>query len=639
MSVELANFALALTIFLSLGIFTTSIIGLKQKKPKFMEVSFSGQLAFLIITTFINFAFIRAFVGLDFSVKEVVFGSALNLNLIYRIMAAFLSPSGSFMLLLLFLSIISYFSSFVFKKLDFFLSTRTYSIISFLIFIISLYTFFFANPFARSLNLPDNGIGININLQNQITIFIPLFLYFGYALGFFLFAFTVSSLFEKSKQEWQKISFPITLCLTLIFLSALILLILWNYNNIGWLSWWNWNSIATSILTIVTALLALSLILYVNITKNCLYKYSLVLSLTSFFFILFSLFSLKVKIFASNPFQIYPLSKTPLLILLLLPVLIGVITFIKKQNHFVKEDKDIYIFSYQGLAVISSFSLCTIAGILFFAAVYPSALSFILKTNIGYLSDDFYNFSLAPFIGIIVSIIFFFNIQKPTLTAKKLIHNESIILGLSLLAAVIAANFSPHKSFIKTLFFSLDIFLCLAALGACLKNIVNKNYKLNNDKNIDTWRLFISIFQSGLVLVIISGTLMASYKKEALFSIDLTDDIKYENLSIELKSITPLKNKDYLGSAFNFELTNPWGAAQKVTSELRLHKQLKQISHKAAIYRGFIGDIKIYATNPDSYGNIEVRLMSKPCALWLHLGLVLMLISGLLIFRKTLSLK
>lgn len=635
MTIELAHFSLILIIFLALGIFLISLAGLYQKNPKLMGAAWAGQLVFFILLGFINYTFIRAFIGLDYSVKEVVLGASLNQNWLSRVIASLLSPRGSFLFLMWFMTLISYASIFLLKKLDLFLVTRTYTIYTLLIFMFSAYAVLFANPFIRTINLPEDGIGIDLSLQNALTFFIMLLWYLGAALGAFLFSFTLSALFEKNKQEWQKNSLVIAGADFIVFLTTLTLITLWNYNNIGWKSLWSWHSFETSILMITAALLALILIFYINIAQNCLYKYSTALSLTIFGLILFSLLALKIKIFAQNNFFVYALEPMPLLGLLSLFVILAVVGFWSYRNNFLKETKVIDAFSYQGLAIISAFSLCTMVAILLFASICPVLLRFF-NFNLQYLSKDFYNFSLAPFVGIIVFLVFFFNIQKPTLKLKKLFLNEKAVLITAFGWAVLILFANPHSGLIKTLFFVSAVFLCFIALIASVKNIVLKIYSLDCNPKEKKARLLMSIFQIGLSLTVLSGILMASYKKDDTFAVSLNKEFHFENLKIKLEQIEPIKNDQTQKMIFSFDLKNFLNLKQKIKSSWHFDRRLKQVSYQAGVYRGVTNDLKIYVTSFDHKGNVEVHLRSEPFVLWLYVGLVIMILSSSLILKKIL---
>ena len=221
MIAELGQFALALSLVLSLVLGIVPIAGTYLRIPQWMAIATPAAGAQLLCIAVAYAALTSGFLNGDFSVAYVAKNSNSALPVFYRITAVWGSHEGSVLLWSLVLAgwtaMVAWFSG----ALPGVLRARVLSVLGLISTGFLLFILVTSNPFERLLPAPVDGHDLNPLLQDVGMIIHPPMLYMGYVGLAVPFAFAVASLLGgRVDATWTRWTRPWTTVAWLLMLSV-----------------------------------------------------------------------------------------------------------------------------------------------------------------------------------------------------------------------------------------------------------------------------------------------------------------------------------------------------------------------------------------------------------------------------------
>jgi cytochrome c-type biogenesis protein CcmF len=242
---ELGSFSLTLALCLAVVLSLLPLWGAWRGKP--LPMAMAGPLTAGLFT-FVAIAFallLASLVADDFSVNYIAANSNSQLQVYYKISAAWGGHEGSLLLWVLILAGWALAVAMFSRSLPLAMRARVLAVMGMIATGFLLFVLMTSNPFSRSLPyFPAEGNDLNPLLQDIGLIFHPPMLYLGYV-GFSVpFAFAIAALLGgRLDAAWARWSRPWTnlawACLTL----GITLGSWWAYYELGWGGWWFWDPV------------------------------------------------------------------------------------------------------------------------------------------------------------------------------------------------------------------------------------------------------------------------------------------------------------------------------------------------------------------------------------------------------------
>ncbi len=234
------------TLWIALSLAILQLL-ISMKKSSLLTIKFNrfAVKGFLLCTLISFFSLIYCYVVSDFSVLNVFQNSHTSKPLLYKFTAVWGNHEGSMLLWILVLAIFNYYILRLYTQNNFIFISKTLETqaiinIGFLLFII-----FTSNPFERTLQIHDNGLGFNPILQDPALAIHPPLLYVGYV-GFsaaFSFAVAAMNLKEEENIYWYYYMKPFVIAAWTFLTIGIAFGSLWAYYELGWGGWWFWDPV------------------------------------------------------------------------------------------------------------------------------------------------------------------------------------------------------------------------------------------------------------------------------------------------------------------------------------------------------------------------------------------------------------
>ncbi|MCB9377769.1 MAG: cytochrome c biogenesis protein CcsA, partial [Holophagales bacterium] len=146
------------------------------------------------------------------------------------------------------------------------------------------------SPFLMLDHAPVDGQGLNPLLQDDWMVIHPPIMFVGYALSAVPFAFAMAALFKRDTKEWAARAFPWALAGFLVLGSAILLGGYWAYKTLGWGGYWGWDPVENA--SLIPWLLGTALIhgLYLEKSRGRYRRANLVLASLVFLSVLYGTF-------------------------------------------------------------------------------------------------------------------------------------------------------------------------------------------------------------------------------------------------------------------------------------------------------------------------------------------------------------
>jgi cytochrome c-type biogenesis protein CcmF len=392
------------TSLISLVFFIASSLekGMKGRR----SVAEGASLATTGLVTIASVILMISFITLDFRFLYVFNHTSTDLPMMYRVSAFWAGNEGSFLLWLLFLSLISLA---VLRKKDEYSGTvmSVLMFMQFFLIIVLLITSpfeFIWKAYPQELKVgqvPGQGAGMNPLLMDPWMVAHPPVLFIGYASAAVPFAYALASLVKKDRGQWIDRTYGWVL-FTMVSLGIGIFMGgYWAYKVLGWGGYWGWDPVENSSLIpwlVVVALLH-SMLLFRR--KRMLHRTSLVLAILYALLVFYSTFLTRSGILAD--FSVHSFGESNLtLILLLFIALLALVSLVLFVLRMPEREKgpELSLTSWEQLTLFGIITLLVYAGLILTGTSMP-IISGLFTEHPSPVTTDFYNRLSIPF-GLII---------------------------------------------------------------------------------------------------------------------------------------------------------------------------------------------------------------------------------------------
>ncbi len=146
------------------------------------------------------------------------------------------------------------------------------------------------NPFALLPDVPADGAGLNLLLQNPWMAIHPPILFVGYAALVIPFAYALAALVRRDYSGWVVLAWPWTLFGWGFLGAGIAIGGFWAYETLGWGGYWGWDPVENSSLVPWLTATALAHGLITQKSRGTLIRWNLIMAPITFSLVLYATF-------------------------------------------------------------------------------------------------------------------------------------------------------------------------------------------------------------------------------------------------------------------------------------------------------------------------------------------------------------
>jgi cytochrome c-type biogenesis protein CcmF len=242
--VEVGEFALLLFLFVCIYSLVTPFWGVRTGNEAMILSGERGMLVSFGLIAVASAAMIHAFVTRDFSLAYVYNYSNRDLPVFYTVSAFWAGQKGSLMFWALILTGFGSLVTLQNRRKNRKLMPYVVSVISLNLLLFACLMNFASYPFERMAQVPEDGFGLNPQLQNPGMVFHPPSLYIGFISFTIPFAFGIAALLSRQLGDvWIRTTRRWTIFSWFFLTLGNMLGGQWAYVELGWGGYWAWDPV------------------------------------------------------------------------------------------------------------------------------------------------------------------------------------------------------------------------------------------------------------------------------------------------------------------------------------------------------------------------------------------------------------
>ncbi len=634
MIAEAGHFALILALLLALAQATLPLVGAGRNSAPLMAVASSASLGQFALILIAFGCLTAAYVGSDFTVRNVIENSHTAKPLLYRITGVWGNHEGSMLLWVLILSLFGASVGAFGRNLPPTLKARVLAVqamigVAFLAFIL-----FTSNPFERVFPPPANGQGLNPILQDPGLAFHPPFLYLGYVGFSVAFAFAVAALIEgKVDAAWARWVRPWTLAAWSFLTVGIALGSWWAYYELGWGGWWFWDPVENASFMpwlVGTALLHSAVVVE---KRDALKSWTVLLAILAFAFSLLGTFLVRsgvltsVHSFANDP-------ERGMFILAILVIAIGgALTLYAFRAPALASTGLFRPVSREGAMVLNNLLMATAAATVLLGTLYPLMLDALGLGKIS-VGAPYFN---ATFVPLMVPVIVAMAVA-PFLSWKRAdlagVFGRMKVVALATGGVVaVALYFTNASALLAVMGLGMAAWLFLGVLWE-----LSERTKLFRAPLGDTLRRAIGLPRAawgmsiahGATAIMVAGiTVSSAWQVEKIQYLKPGQSIDIAGYTVAFDKVEQVRGPNYLARRGQFTVTRHGRRVAVLAPEKRAYLAPRQSTTEAAIHTTFLADLYVVLGDPAGERGWATRIYHNPLVPWIWGGAILMFFGGL----------
>jgi len=632
---ELGQFALVLAALVALAQSTVPLIGAQRGNSRWMAMGASAAImqCALIVLSFAILAYEH--VVSDFTVENVVQNSFAAMPLLYKITGVWGNHEGSMLLWVMILSLYGMLIAVFGNNLPRGLKARVLAVqgmigLGFLGFILAT-----SDPFARIIDPPADGEGLNPLLQDPGLAFHPPFLYLGYVGFSVAFSFAVAALIEgRVDPAWARWVRPWTLAAWSALTLGVAMGSWWAYYTLGWGGWWGWDPVENASLMPWLAGTALLHSAIVVEKRDALKSWTILLSILTFSLSLIGTFLVRSGLTTSvHSFALDP--RRGIFVLgLLVAATGGALTLYAIRAPSLKMGGLFHPISREGGLVLNNLLLSTMCATVFIGTLFPTFLgAFDITVSVG---PPYFNLCcqlLTPplvaalgvgpllawkrgdLLGALGRLKFAFAISLIVALAVYYFHNGGPVLAIpALICALWLIGSAIAEVADRIKLFRIPVGHSMARAVALPRS---------------AWGMALAHAGLGIVIAGMTGT--ALWTQERIQAMAPGDSVELAGYQVRLDGVGPVKGPNYEAQRASFSVTDNGKLIATLTPERRVVHPQEQAVTNIGIRTNFFADIYAVVGEPDPAkpGSYVTRLYHHPLVPWIWVGAVVMVFGGL----------
>ncbi|WP_315811430.1 heme lyase CcmF/NrfE family subunit [Bradyrhizobium sp. SZCCHNR2028] len=634
MTAEAGSFALILALIVSLVQSIVPFAALRRQSAMIAGfVRHAALTQFLFVA--IAFACLTSlFVHSDFSVQVVAANSHTLKPLLYKVSGVWGNHEGSMLLWVLILSLFGAAVALFGTNLPERLQSNVLGVhgmigLGFLAFIVST-----SNPFARLVDAPLEGNGLNPILQDPGLAFHPPFLYLGYVGFSMAFSFSVAALIEgKVDASWARWVRPWVLAAWCFLTIGITLGSAWAYYTLGWGGWWFWDPVENASFMpwlAGTALLHSALVVE---RRSALQSWTILLGIVTFSLSLIGTFLVRsgvltsVHAFAQDP------SRGAFILALILVATGGALTLYAIRAPSLKHGALFAAVSRESGLVLNNVLLTAAVATVFLGTFYPLLVDMLGNDKIS-VGPPYYNLTFVP---IMVPLLLAMVIG-PVLKWKRdllvaALQRLRLAGGLAAFVAVAILVATFGQRFLVAFFFGIAVWLVIGSLMVLAHRVrlgtttpLATSLNLARTTPLAVYGLVLAHAGMGVTVAGITG--MTAWASEKVQMLRPGQSLQLAGYDIKLRSIGKFPGPNYEAERGSFDITRNGKPFTQLSSERRFYPVRQQQTTAAGIRTNLIWNLYVTLGDPDDKGAWAVRCYYHPLVPLVWIGALMMACGG-----------
>ena len=632
MFIEVGHFAIILALMVALAQSIVPLVGAQRGSAAMMAFAKPAALVQLALIMTAFAALLHAFITSDFSVVGVYQNSHTTKPLIYKISGLWGNHEGS---LVLWVSILAIFGASVAAfggNLPPALKARALAVqgmiaVGFIAFIL-----FTSNPYLRILPAPEDGMGLNPQLQDPGLAIHPPMLYIGYVGFSMAFSFAVAALIEgRVDAAWARWVRPWTLAAWCFLTMGIGLGSWWAYYTVGWGGYWFWDPVENaSFIPWLTGTALLHSAIVVE-KREALKSWTILLSIVTFSLSLLGTFLVRsgvltsVHAFASDPTR-------GVFILVLLGLAIGgSFTLYAIRAPRMQGGGLFAPISREGGLLINNLLLSTAAATVLLGTLYP-LITEVLSDNKISVGAPYFN---SVFFPLFIPLIVLLGIG-PRLAWKRgdlrgALERLKIAAGAA--AAIFAVVLFVQGVRLADLGgaagLAMAAWLATATISEWLERVHPRRAgAFARIGNLPRAAHGMTVAHLGMAVLIAGVSASQAWKQESIQTMTAGQSVNIAGYTMTFEGVKDVQGPNYFAAEATFVASRDGETIATLQPALRMYDQPKQQITFTNVRTTFAADLIAILGEPQGDNAWVTRFYYEPMVPFIWYGVLLMAIGG-----------
>lgn len=633
MIVEIGHFALVLALSVAIVQMLAPLAATWAGDPRLLGMA---QPAAVTAAALLGVAFLalsHAYVVSDFSVENVYLNSHSAKPLIYRISGVWGNHEGSMLLWVLMLAVFGASVARFGTNLPERLKAHVLAVQGSIAVAFCLFLLLASNPFARILDAPAEGRGLNPILQDPALAFHPPFLYGGYVGLSLAFSFAVAALIEgRIDAAWARWVRPWTLAAWMLLTLGIAMGSWWAYYELGWGGWWFWDPVENASLMPWLAATALLHSAVVMEKREALKIWTILLAILAFSLSLMGTFLVRSGVLTSvHAFAVDPARGVAILLIMSLFVG-GALTLFALRAGRLRQGGLFAPISREASLVLNNLLLTTACASVLIGTLYPLGLEALTGAKIS-VGPPYFNLTFGP---LMLALLLALPLG-PLLAWKRADLLAALqrlwLAGALTLVALLAVYAIFHRGPSLAPFgIAVGVWVMAGALTDLALRI-----RLGSMPAADAWRRLkglprsalgtaLAHFGAGMMVVGIVAT--SAYQQEQILVMKMGERASVAGYELTFKGVAPRRGPNYREEVGLFEVRRDGAEVAELAPSKRLYDAPPQPTSEAGIHASWRGDLYVVLGDAQTAGGHAVRIYFNPLVRLIWLGALVMCVAG-----------
>jgi cytochrome c-type biogenesis protein CcmF len=633
MIVEIGHFALVLALAVAVVQMLAPLAGIQSGDERLLQVASPAAVAVASLLLVAFLALTHAYVVSDFSVENVYLNSHSAKPIIYRISGVWGNHEGSMLLWVLMLALFGAAVAVFGVNLPLTLKALVLAVQSAVAVAFCLFLLLASNPFARILEAPAEGRGLNPILQDPALAFHPPFLYGGYVGLSIAFSFAIAALIEgRIDAAWARWVRPWTLAAWMLLTLGIAMGSWWAYYELGWGGWWFWDPVENASLMPWLAATALLHSAVVMEKREALKVWTILLAILAFSLSLMGTFLVRSGVLTSvHAFAVDPARGVAILSILTLFVG-GALSLFALRVGALRQGGLFSLVSREASLVLNNLLLTTACATVLVGTLYPLALEALTGAKIS-VGAPYFNATFGPLmLALLIAMPF-----GPMLAWKRgdvLAAAERLWLaGLLTLVALVAVYALFHRGpWLAPFGIAVGVWVAAGALSDIAHRI-----KAGSAAPAEVWRRLQGLPRSGVGtalahfgvgMMVIGIVATSAYRQEEILVMRSGERTAIAGYELTFAGVAPQRGPNYQEHVGRFTVTSSGTDVAELMPAKRIYDAPPQPTSEAGIHASWRGDLYVVLGDAQTGGGYAVRIYFNPLVRMIWLGAVVMFLAG-----------
>ena len=633
MTVEAGHFALVVAFVVAALQGTLPMAGAARGRGAWMALARPAAAVQLAAVACAFAALTWAYIGSDFSVRNVASNSHSAKPLLYKISGVWGNHEGSMLLWTLILALFGAAVAGFGGNLPPRLRARVLAVQGAVAAGFLGFMLFTSNPFARLVPAPADGSGLNPLLQDPGLAFHPPFLYLGYVGLSVTFAFAVAALIEgRVDAAWARWVRPWALAAWSFLTVGIALGSWWAYYELGWGGWWFWDPVENASFMPWLAATALLHSSVVCEKRDALKSWTVLLAIVAFSFSLLGTFLVRsgvvtsVHAFASDP------TRGVFILAFLMLTIGGSLTLYAVRAPRLAAGGLFAPLSREGGLVLNNVLLATAAATVLLGTLYPLIVDAAGGDKVS-VGPPYFN---AVFVPLAAPLVFLAGVT-PFVSWKRadaagVLGRLKWAAGAAAAAALVTLMLDRAGPTLAALGVALAVWLAAATVAEWAGRVrllrAGVAESARRALNLPRAAYGMSLAHLGVALVVAGITGSSAWTTERFQVMRPGDSVTVAGYDFAFRGVERIEGANYLAERGRFDVTRDGRPVAELRPEKRFYPVSQTPTTEAAIHTTWFADLYAVVGDADGTGGWSARLYHNPLVPWIWLGAVVMALGG-----------